>query len=318
MSVKKVPLHTTIINDMSKYTLLILAAGMGSRYGGLKQIDKLGPGGETIIDYSIYDALHAGFDKIVFVIRKSIEAEFQEIVIEKFKGKIEVDYVLQEIEHIPSRFKLSVPREKPWGTAHAILMAKDKIHDFFAVINGDDFYGKNSFLVLSHYLNTLSLSNTKTYAMVAYRLGNTLSDNGTVSRGICTVNKKQYLEKIVEHTKLNRNGDKIINRYADMSQTELSPSTLVSMNFWGFHPSIFGHIEDLFIDFLQKHIHNPASEFYIPFVIDNLIQQEKIEVKVLQTTSQWYGITYQEDRQHVIDKFNEMVQSNIYPPILWK
>jgi dTDP-glucose pyrophosphorylase len=303
---------------MRKYTLLILAAGMGSRYGGLKQIEKLGPCGETIIDYSIYDAVNAGFNKIVFVIRKSIEDEFKEIIMEKFQHKIEIDYVLQEISSIPSGFKVSPKREKPWGTAHAILMAKDKIDDFFAVINGDDFYGRNSFVVLFDYLNALSLSDTKTQTMVAYPLVNTLSENGAVSRGVCTVNKDQYLEKIVEHTEINRCGDKIINQNHDQSQTVLKPDTPVSMNFWGFHPSIFHYIEDLFIEFLQKNIQNPASEFYIPSVVDTLLQRDKIQVKVLQTNSQWYGITYKEDSRYVMDKFKEMVQSNIYPSVLWQ
>ncbi|MDR0604867.1 MAG: nucleotidyltransferase [Bacteroidales bacterium] len=303
---------------MNRYTLLVLAAGMGSRYGGLKQIEKLGPGGETLIDYSIYDAMNAGFENVIFVIRKSIEDEFKETVMEKYKNKIAIDYVLQEINNVPFGFKVPPKREKPWGTAHAILMAKEKIHDFFAVINGDDFYGRNSFVLLFNYLNTLSLSDTKSQAMVAYSLCNTLSENGTVSRGICTVNQHQYLEKIVEHTKISRCNSKIINHNNEQSQTELNPGTPVSMNFWGFHPSIFNAIEDLFVDFLKKHIDNPSSEFYIPSVIDDLLQAHKIQVKVLQTNSQWYGVTYKEDSQYVSAKFKEMVQSNIYPPVLWQ
>ncbi|MDR1458745.1 MAG: nucleotidyltransferase, partial [Bacteroidales bacterium] len=235
----------------------------------------------------------------------------------KFRNKIEIDYVLQEINRIPSGFEIPPQREKPWGTAHAILMAKNKIDGFFAVINGDDFYGRDSFTSLVHHLNGLSLSNTKACCMMSYCLGNTLSDNGTVSRGICTVNKDRYLEKVVEYTKLQRCGNKVINDNNDQSQTELEPNTPVSMNFWGFHPSIFGHIEELFVDFLQKNIQDVSSEFYIPSVIDNLIRQDKIKVKVLQTNAQWYGITYQEDRQPVIDKFKEMVQTNIYPHKLW-
>ncbi|MDR2409990.1 MAG: nucleotidyltransferase, partial [Bacteroidales bacterium] len=204
---------------MDKYTLLVLAAGMGSRYGGLKQIEKLGPGGETLIDYSIYDAMKAGFKNVIFVIRKSMEDEFKETIMGKYKNKIAVDYVLQEITSVPLGFKVPPQREKPWGTAHAILMAKEKIHDFFVVINGDDFYGRNSFVMLFNYLNTLSLSDTQSHAMVAYSLCNTLSENGTVSRGICTVNQHQYLEKIVEHTKINRCNGKIINYNNDQSQT---------------------------------------------------------------------------------------------------
>ncbi len=302
---------------MKNHTLLVLAAGMGSRYGGLKQIDKLGPGGETIIDYSIYDAMHAGFNRIVFVIRKSIEDDFKEAIINKFKDKIEVDYVLQEVDKLPAGFKLPEGREKPWGTAHAILMAKDKVHDFFAVINGDDFYGKNSFAILANYLNTLSLEDAKAYSMVAYCLGNTLSDNGTVSRGVCTINNDSYLQKVVEYTKLRQLDDRIVNLENEQPTVEFAPDTPVSMNFWGFHPSIFEHIENLFVDFLQKNIHDLKSEFYIPFVVDDLIKQNKIQVKVLQTDSQWYGVTYREDRQYVIDKFNEMVKAKIYPPVLW-
>jgi len=302
---------------MNNRTLLVLAAGMGSRYGGLKQIDKLGQGGETIIDYSIYDAVQAGFNKIVFVIRKSIENDFKEVIINKFADKIAVDYVLQELDCLPAGFDVPKERVKPWGTAHAILMAKDKIDDYFAVVNGDDFYGKKAFVVMANYLNTLSLDDKKSCSMVAYRLGNTLSENGTVSRGVCTVDNNFYLEKVVEHTKISRNNGKIINCENKSSIIKLAPETLVSMNFWGFHPDIFEHIEQLFVDFLQKNIHNPKSEFYIPFVVDNLIKQHKICVKVLQTDSQWYGITYIEDRQQVIDKFKEMVNNKIYPPMLW-
>ena len=302
---------------MKNQTLLVLAAGMGSRYGGLKQIDKLGQGGETIIDYSVYDALRAGFNKIIFVIRKSIEADFKEVIIKKFENKIAVDYVFQEVDKLPGGFSSPKEREKPWGTAHAILMAKNKINDFFAVINGDDFYGRNSFAVLADYLNNLSLSNTKSCSMVAYCLGNTLSEHGTVSRGICTIDNDFYLKKIVECTKLKQNNGKIINHINENSIEELMPDTPVSMNFWGFHPSIFEHIESLFVDFLQKNINNPQAEFYIPFVVDDLIKQDKIQVKVLQTNSQWYGITYREDRQFVIDKFKEMLNDKIYPQKLW-
>jgi len=303
---------------MKNHTLLVLAAGMGSRYGGLKQIDKLGKGGETIIDYSVYDAVKAGFSKIIFVIRKSIEDDFKDIVVKKFENNnISVDYVFQEIDSLPAGFSPDNDREKPWGTAHAILMAKDKISDFFAVINGDDFYGRNSFAILSDYLDTLSLADAKSCSMVAYRLGNTLSKHGTVSRGICTVDKDFYLNKVVEYTKLEECDDKIINHAETGATEEFTPETPVSMNFWSFHPSIFEHIESLFVDFLQHNIHNPKAEFYIPFVVDDLIKQGKIRVKVLQTNSQWYGITYREDRQYVIDRFNEMVNDKVYPPILW-
>jgi choline kinase len=303
---------------MNNHTLLILAAGMGSRYGGLKQMDKLGQGGETIIDYSIYDAVNAGFNKIIFVIRKDIEADFKSAVIDKFKDKIAVDYVLQELDCLPTGFFVPEDRQKPWGTAHAILMAKDKIDDFFTVINGDDFYGKNAFVVIANYLSTLSLDDKNACFMVAYRLDNTLSENGTVSRGICTVDDDFYLQKVVEHTQLKRDNGKIFNYENELSAVELSPDLPVSMNFFGFHPIIFEHIEQLFVDFLQKNCQNPKSEFYIPFVVDDLIRQQKICVKVLQTDAQWYGITYREDRQLVMDKFKEMVDNQIYPSVLWQ
>ena len=299
-------------------SLLVLAAGMGSRYGGIKQIDQIGPNGETIIDYSIYDAVHAGFSRIIFVIRKEIETDFCEIIINKYKDKVDVDYVLQEIEYIPTGFTVPTERTKPWGTAHAILMAKDKIDDFFAVINGDDFYGKHSFAILSQYLDTLSKKDTHACSMVAYLLKNTLSDNGTVSRGVCTLDSEGNLTDVVEHTKIERTGDAIINHNEDETITQLSPDTPVSMNFWGFHPSIFNYIEDLFIDFLKENIQDIKSEFYIPFVVDTLIKEKKIQVKVLQTNASWYGITYKEDRPFVAEKFREMLEANIYPPVLWK
>ena len=299
-------------------SLLILAAGMGSRYGSLKQIDQLGTHGETIIDYSIYDAVHAGFNKIIFVIRKDIEEEFNEVIINKYKNKVDVDYVLQEIEYIPAGFTVPEERTKPWGTAHAILMAKDKINDFFAVINGDDFYGRHSFTILSNYLDTLSINDKHACSMVAYLLKNTLSDNGTVSRGVCTIDSKQDLIGVVEHTKIEKTGNTIVNRNEDGTTTQLSPNTPVSMNFWGFHPSIFNHIEELFVDFLKNNIQNNKSEFYIPFVVDSLKKSGKIEVKILQTDAPWYGITYKEDRQEVANRFKEMAAANIYPEILWK
>ena len=299
-------------------TLLVLAAGMGSRYGGLKQIDPLGPGGETIIDYSIYDAVHAGFEKIIFVIRKDIEVDFKEVIINKYKDKIAVDYVLQEIDKLPAGFSVCQNRVKPWGTAHAILMAKDKIDDFFAVINGDDFYGKNAFQILADYLHTLSLDDTKACSMVAYLLKNTLSENGSVSRGVCTVDAEQHLVSVVEHTNIEKTFDEIINHNEDDSITKLRPDTLVSMNFWSFHPSIFNYLEELFIDFLNENIGHFKSEFYIPFAVDSLIKAGKIAVKVLQSDASWYGITYKEDRPFVAQKFKEMLDAHIYPPVLWK
>ena len=229
---------------MNNKTLLILAAGMGSRYGGLKQIDKLGPSGETIIDYSIYDALSAGFNKVVFVIRKSIEKDFNEVIFNKYKDKVDVDYVLQEIEYIPKHISYAIDRQKPWGTGHAILMAKDKINDFFAVINGDDLYGRDAFVTMGRYLDSLSLEKDRlAYSMVAYSLKNTLSENGTVARGICQTDEQHFLKEVKEHTKLQKLNGSIVNTNEDGSVVAIKEDVVVSMNFWGFHPSIFDFLE---------------------------------------------------------------------------
>ena len=286
---------------------------MGSRYGGLKQIDALGVNGETIIDYSIYDALLAGFTKVVFVIRKDIEKDFCEVVLNKYKGKIAVDYVLQELDAIPAGFTIPADRTKPWGTGHAVLMAKDKIDDFFVVINGDDFYGRSSFQILSNYLNTLSLENTKDAVMVAYPLKNTLSDNGSVSRGVCEMNQAHFLTKVTEQTKLSSQNGQIVNENADGTFQIMNSQTMVSMNFWGFHPQIFTHLEQLFTDFLGQNIQNTKSEFYIPFAVDDLIKSGTIQVKVLETNAEWYGVTYPEDREIVVEKFRQMTAAEIYP-----
>ncbi|MDR0368191.1 MAG: nucleotidyltransferase [Bacteroidales bacterium] len=296
-------------------SLLILAAGIGSRYGSLKQVDQLGPHGETIIDYSIYDAVHAGFEEVIFVIRKDIEAEFKEVIIDKYKNNVHVDYVLQEIDCLPAGFEPPSQRTKPWGTAHAVLMAKDKIKNFFAVVNGDDFYGRHSFTVLAQYLNALSVSDRHACSMVAYSLKNTLSDHGTVSRGVCTLDASNNLIGIEEHTKIEKVGNTIISHQQDGTTIELSPDTPVSMNFWGFHPSIFGAIEQMFIDFLRENIHNNTSEFYISSVVDALIKSGIIQIKVLPTDASWYGITYREDRPKIVEKFKEMQTLNIYPKI---
>ncbi|MBO4581615.1 MAG: nucleotidyltransferase [Bacteroidales bacterium] len=303
---------------MSDFSLLVLAAGMGSRYGGLKQIDKLGPCGETIIDYSIYDAIEAGYNKVVFVIRKSIEQDFKECIADKYEGRIKVDYVLQELDNIPAGFSLPAERVKPWGTGHAILMAKDKIDGFFTVINGDDFYGRDAFGVSMAYLRQLSLQDKGSYAMVAYQLNKTLSENGAVSRGVCYVDSNHYLVNVKEHTKLQYENGKIINIGDDGNKVEMNPDTMVSMNFWCFHPSIFEHLQTMFTAFLEENIHNIKSEFYIPFVVDTLIKTGKACVKVLGSDAQWYGVTYREDREYVQAKLTEMSKAKLYPSPLWR
>ena len=303
---------------MSDFSLLVLAAGMGSRYGGLKQIDKLGPCGETIIDYSIYDAIEAGYNRVVFVIRKSIEQDFKECIADKYEGRIQVDYVLQELENIPSGFTLPAERVKPWGTGHAILMAKDKIDGFFTVINGDDFYGKDAFRVSMDYLRQLSVQDTGSYAMVAYQLNKTLSENGAVSRGVCCVDANQHLVNVEEHTRLQYQDGNIVNIGDDGNVEIMDADTLVSMNFWCFHPSVFEHLQTMFTAFLTANIKNVKSEFYIPFVVDTLIKTGKAHVKVLSSDAQWYGVTYREDREYVQEKLKEMSKAKIYPSPLWR
>lgn len=301
-----------------KPALLVLAAGMGSRYGGLKQIDKLGPNGETIIDYSIYDAIRAGFGKVVFVIRKSIESDFKEVILNKYKNHLEVDYVLQELDKLPDGFCCPEGRVKPWGTGHAILMAKEKIDTFFAVINGDDFYGRHAFETLAKYLQTLSLEkDSDVYSMVAYQLSHTLSENGSVSRGVCKGDASDFLVSIHEHTKIERKEGKIINTNEDGSVVTLQADTPVSMNFWGFHPSLFGHLERLFKEFLKDRGNELKSEFYIPFAVDDLIKEGLAKVKLLRTEAEWFGITYQEDRPGVVKSFQELLQAGVYPKQLW-
>ncbi len=303
---------------MQQPTLLVLAAGMGSRYGGLKQIDPLGPHGETIIDYSIYDAVKAGFGKIVFVIRRSIEQDFKEVILNKYQHIIDVDYVLQELESLPDGFVCPSERIKPWGTAHAILMAKDKIDTFFAVINGDDFYGSHAFQTMADYLISLSLTEDRdAYSMIAYSLSSTLSENGTVSRGVCTENDQHFLVQIKEFTKIQFMDNKVVNTNMDGSFEYLEPDTSVSMNFWGFHPSLFQYLDKMFVSFLKDNMNDIKSEFYIPFAVDDLIKTQKAKVKILKTTSEWFGVTYQEDRQKVVENFNALYKNGMYPISLW-
>lgn len=297
-----------------KPTLLILAAGMGSRYGGLKQIEPVGPNGETILEYSVFDAIRAGFDKVVFVIRESFAEDFKERFESKLAGKIKIEYVFQEINKLPEGFKLPDAREKPWGTGHAVLMAKDVINEPFAAINADDFYGAEAYQVIAEYL-TKSVAPEK-YAMIGYQLNNTLSEFGTVSRGICVTDNNNQLTKITETHKIRQEGNRILCE-TENKEVELTGNESVSMNFWGFHPSIFKNIETQFIDFLKDNINQPKSEFYIPFVVFEMIQKGQISVEVLTADSPWFGVTYKEDKPFVIEQIQKLTDRGIYPEKLW-
>lgn len=298
-----------------KPTLLILAAGMGSRYGGLKQVEPVGPNGETILEYSVFDAIRAGFGKVVFVIRESFAEDFKNRFESKLRGKIEIEYVYQEIYKLPEGFVLPEGREKPWGTGHAILMAKDVIQEPFAAINADDFYGAEAYQVIAEYLR--KLTDPKKYAMVGYQLNHTLSDFGSVSRGICVTNAANELTKITETHKIRQEGQTILCESETGETAELTGKEPVSMNFWGFHPSLFQHLESQFIEFLTKNIQLPKSEFYIPFVVFETILKGDASVKVLNADSPWFGVTYQDDKPYVIDQIKKLTDSGVYPEKLW-
>jgi len=300
-----------------KPTLLVLAAGMGSRYGGLKQIEPVGPGGATIIDYSIYDAIRAGFGKVVFVIRHDIEAEFKSAISQKFESKIPVEYVFQELNMLPSGFSVPPNRKKPWGTGHALLTAKDLINEPFAVINADDFYGASAFQALVDFLQKAQNLDGDEYAMVGFVLRNTLSEFGSVSRGICQSDGEDYLQHIVELTKIEKVGNQA--KYTDEAGKthSLSGDEIVSMNIWGFIPSIFNHFQRLFVAFLQAHGQEEKSEFFIPTEVNTLITQDQARVKVLSSRDSWFGVTYQEDRPQVIRDIQALIEQGVYPERLW-
>ena len=299
-----------------KPTLLILAAGMGSRFGGLKQLAPIGPNGETILEYSIFDAIRAGFGKVVFVIRNHFAEEFKNLIEPKISGKIEIDYVFQELDKLPNGYTLPEGREKPWGTGHAVLMAKDAIDEPFAMINADDFYGFDAYKTMAAFLKTSTKENE--YSMIGYLLKNTLSEFGAVSRGICKADKDNNLVKITETHEITAVGKKINCRTENGETGELDEDILVSMNFWGFKPNLFGYLENLFVSFLNEKINVPKSEFYIPFAVFDLIQAGTISTKVLQADSPWFGVTYKEDQPYVVAKITRLVQAGMYPEKLWK
>jgi len=300
-----------------KPTLFVLAAGMGSRYGGLKQMDGLGPNGETIMDYSIYDAVRGGFGKVVFVIRHSFEEDFKSIVVNKYQGKIPVEIVFQELDYLPEGYTCPEGREKPWGTNHAVLMGKDAIKEPFAVINADDFYGRESFAVLADWLSKMEGKKDE-YCMVGYRVGNTLSESGSVARGICSMDEKSNLTTVVERTYIIRDADGQI-KYKDENDQMVSvdENVPVSMNMWGFTPDYFKYSEDAFKTFLVENEGKPKAEYFIPLVVNNLIVDGKVTCKVLDTPSKWFGVTYAEDRSMVVDKIKALIEEGIYPAKLW-
>ncbi|MFW6326814.1 MAG: nucleotidyltransferase family protein [Bacteroidota bacterium] len=301
---------------MGKPTLLILAAGMGSRYGGLKQIDKLGPSGETITDYSIYDAIRAGFGKVVCVIRKDIEKDFREFF-DKFQDKIQVEYVFQELDNLPEGFNVPGHRTKPWGTGHAVMMATEVIKEPFAVINADDFYGREAYKIMAGYLSQIKNNNSTEYCMVGYPLKNTLSEFGSVSRGICELDNQGFLKSIVERTKIQKDNGKIVFVDEQGEREELRPEEPVSMNFFGFSPSFFGFLRREFVRFLSEHVQTPKSEFYIPSVVHQLLKNGEASMKVFTTSSTWFGVTYREDREDVVEKLQKLIDKGEYPTNLW-
>src|SRR6201996_8591472 len=296
-------------------TLLILAAGMASRYGSMKQIQGFGPNGETIMDYSIYDAIRAGFGKVVFIIRKDFADDFKNIFEPKLKGKVAIDYVYQDLHSYTGDFQVPAERTKPWGTAHAVLCAKDAIKEPFAVINADDFYGRDAFEKAYRFLTTDV--NEKLYSIIGYELAKTLSDNGTVSRGVCQVDESDNLVSIAERTKICQDGDKITYEEGDKKFTVPFDSQ-VSMNFWGFDASIFPYLEKLFGEFLKENGTNPKAEFFIPIIGDKYIHDKAGKIKVIPTSAQWFGVTYKEDAPDVQASLNALIKKGEYPDNLWK
>lgn len=299
-----------------KPTLFVLAAGMGSRYGGLKQLDGLGPNGETIMDYSIFDAIRSGFGKVVFVIRKDFEDDFRAKILSKYKNHIPVEVVFQSLEDLPEGFTCPAERTKPWGTNHAVLMGKKIINEPFAVINADDFYGRDSFEVLGKKLTELS-GKTAEYCMVGFRVGNTLSESGSVARGVCETNDENYLTGVVERTAVERINGEIQFIDENNHTVVIEENTPVSMNMWGFTPDYFAYSEDYFKDFLRANRDDLKCEYFIPLMVNELIIKKMACVKVLDTASKWFGITYAADRQSVVDKINALVASGEYPEKLF-
>lgn len=299
----------------NKPTLVILAAGMGSRYGGLKQLDTFTPEGDTIIDFSIYDALQAGFGKFVFIIRKSIEDEFKAEIEKKLKGKAEVEYVFQELDKVPNKYK-NPDRIKPWGTGHAMLMAKDCVKENFAIINADDFYGKEAFQSMAKYLRTID-KKSYDFSMMAYLLKNTISDHGFVSRGECKVDEKGFLTEVTERTHIEKKEGHLVFKDAKENLVPIDENTVVSMNFWGFTPKCFEFAASLFEDFLEKNKDNLKAEYFIPLIVNEFIKENTASVRVLTSEAKWFGVTYKEDKELVEKEIRQLKNNKIYPSKLW-
>lgn len=301
------------MSNKKNLTLLVLAAGMGSRYGGIKQIDGFGPGGETIMDYSLYDAIRSGFTKVVFIVREEIKETVKEIFLPRLKGKVDVEFVVQALDtEVPKEFR-NTERTKPWGTAHAVLCARHVIHEPFAVINADDFYGRAAFESIAKFFTG---DNGGAHAMVGYTLKNVLSENGSVSRGCGEQDAGGFLKSVVERTTIVKENGKIISKEKD-GDLELSPETPTSMNFWGFHPAIFALIEKFFIEFLKENGQNPKAEFFIPIIGNQMIKQGLGKVKIIGGGDIWFGVTYKEDKDEVSGKINGLVNRGEYPKKLW-
>jgi len=305
------------MSENIKPTLLVLAAGIGSRYGGLKQLDPVGPAGETIIDFSVYDAMRAGFGKVVFIIRRQIEKEFLQFFEGRFRGKIEMDYVYQELDMLPEGYTVPEGRNKPWGTGHAVLMAKDKIYEPFAVINADDFYGPGAYRALADFFKAPRPQGITEYALCGYQLSRTLSDFGGVSRGICETDAAGFLRKIVETHMIQKTHNGYAYPDENGNLVFLPGSTVVSMNTWAFFPEVFHDFEAYFREFLEENSNLAKSEFYIPTVADKLIASGKARFLVLPVNEQWFGVTFPEDRPVVVSKLKELKEQGIYPEKLW-
>lgn len=304
---------------MIKPTLVIMAAGMGSRYGGLKQLDPVGPNGEVIIDYSIYDALRAGFGKVVFIIREDMKQAFHEAIGHRIERFNEVDYVFQRLNDMPSGFIMPEGRTKPWGTAQAVLSCRDAVHTPFAVINADDFYGPSTYKIMYDYLiDARDGKDFYNYSMVGFMIENTLTDNGYVARGVCTLDDEGYLKEIHERTQIKRFKNSIKYMENDGTCLEIPEGSTVSMNVWGFTPSIFSEIENKFPKFLERNKDGLLkAEYFLPDVVDSLIKDGKARVKVLTSKEQWYGVTYREDKPHIVNAIRKLIENGVYPENLW-